>query len=155
MAGNFDDGAPWARLLSVHTVMMRRLEAMLQADYHISHGEFEVLLRLSWADQQRMRLRELADTSVITRSGMSRLIDRLEQAGLVQREAAAEDGRGANVRLTASGQERLAAAEAANIALVRTTFLSLYSAAELDQMLVFWDRFLNRYWPEKASPDRK
>ena len=129
---------------------MRQLEAMLQREYHISHGEFEVLLRLSWAEDHRMRIRDLADDSVLTRSGMSRLVDRLEQAGMVRREVAAEDARGAYAVMTPLGQERLAAAEASNIALVNECFLSLYSEAELEQMGTFWGRFLDR---QQQQPD--
>ena len=143
MSGRFHDGAAWSKLLSVHAVMMRRLEEMLQSKYRLSHGEFEVLLRLSWAADQRMRIRELADASVITRSGMSRLVDRLENAGLVQREQAIEDARGAYAILTSAGSERLSFAEESNIAFVRESFLGLYTEAELARMVEFWDRFLD------------
>ena len=143
MPGKFDDGVAWGRLLSVHAAMMHKLEELLQTQYHISHGEFEVLLRLSWADGHRMRIRDLADASVLTRSGMSRLVDRLEKAGLVRSEAASEDARGAYAVLTPAGRERLDAAEDADIALVRREFLSLYSQDELDQMAGFWQRFLD------------
>ncbi len=122
MSTNFEDGVAWGKLLTVHAVMMRQLEEMLQTKYRISHGEFEVLLRLSWAEGHRMRIRELADASVLTRSGMSCLADRLEEAGLVRRETALEDARGAYAILTPVGQERLDAAEASDIALVRELF---------------------------------
>lgn len=145
MSDHFEDGRAWGQLLNVHALMMRKLEEMLQSHYQISHGEFEVLLRLSWATGRRMRIRELADASVLTRSGMSRLVDRLEHAGLVRRETAVEDARGAYAVLTDEGKERLDAAEASNIALVRETFLSLYTASELEQMAEFWMRFLDRH----------
>jgi len=137
------EGLAWGKLLSVHAAMLRRLEDMLQTEFHISHGEFEVLLRLVWAAEHRMRIRDLADASVLTRSGMSRLVDRLEQAGLVRRESAPEDARGAYTILTPKGQEHQTAAEARNVELVREHFLSLYSEAELEQMGVFWLRFLS------------
>ncbi len=136
------EGAAWGKLLDVHSVMMRWLEDMLQTQYQISHGEFEVLLRLSWADGNRRRIRELAETSVLTHSGMSRLVERLVKAGLVRREAAPEDGRGAYAVLTPVGQERLTAAEASNIKLVKERFLSRYNEEELAQMASFWKRFL-------------
>jgi DNA-binding MarR family transcriptional regulator len=74
---------------------------------------------------------------------MSRLVDRLEQAGLLRRESAPEDARGAYAILTQKGQEHQTAAEARNVELVREHFLSLYSEAELEQMGAFWMRFLN------------
>ncbi len=147
MATKFDDGEAWGKLLSVHAAMLRKIEQMLESQYQISHEEFEVLLRLSWAGNHRMRIRDLADASVLTRSGMSRLVDRLEQAGLVRRETAEEDARGAYAILTPEGHKRLDAAEDSNIALVRQSFLSLYSAAELEQMTEFWTRFLEQDKP--------
>jgi DNA-binding MarR family transcriptional regulator len=144
MAENFDDGAAWGQLLRVHATMMQHLEAMLQARYGISHGEFEVLLRLSWEEPHRLRLHQLADRSVLTRSGMSRLVARLEQLGLVQRETALEDARGTCVTLTPDGQHVLTEAEASTIHLVRTLFLNRYSPAELAQMVEFWQRFLEK-----------
>ena len=144
MHNGFDDGAAWGKLLSVHAAMMNRLEEMLQRKYQIAHGEFEVLLRLSWANEHRMRLHDLADASVLTRSGMSRLVDRLERSGLIRRETAREDARGAYAIMTPAGLERLEAAKASNIALVRDSFLSLYTESELGQMVDFWTRFLDR-----------
>ncbi len=138
------EGFAWGKLLNVHASMMRQLEEMLQTQYHISHGEFEVLLRLSWASEGRMRIRELAETSVLTPSGMSRLVDRLVRSGLTRRENAPEDGRGAYAVLTQSGQERLIEAEASNIALVKQRFLSLYNEEELKQLGAFWRRFLEQ-----------
>ncbi len=137
------EGAAWGQLLSVYAAMMRMLDTMLQEKHRISHGEFEVLLRLSWAADARMRLRDLADASVLTRSGISRLIDRLAQAGLVARETATEDARGAYAVLTAAGKQRLQAAEHDNITLVREHFLSLYNEEELAQMGRFWQCFMD------------
>ncbi len=137
-----NEGVAWGKLLNVYAVMMRRLEEMLQTQYQISHGEFEVLLRLSWANGNRMRIQELAEASVLTHSGMSRLVARLVKASLVSRESASEDGRGAYAVLTPAGGERLAAAEASDIALVKQFFLSLYHEEELEQMASFWQRFL-------------
>lgn len=133
----------WGQLLSVHAAMMHKLDAMLQTKHRISHGEFEVLLRLSWATDGRMRLRDLADASVLTRSGMSRLVERLVQVGLVSRETAPEDARGAYAMLTPEGQKRLEEAEHDNITLVRACFLSLYTEEEQEQMTNFWKRFIS------------
>lgn len=137
------EGAAWGHLLSVHAAMMHTLDTMLQTRHHISHEEFEVLLRLSWATDGRMRLRDLADASVLTRSGMSRLVERLKQVGLVTRETAPEDSRGAYAVLTPEGWKRLEEAEHDNITLVRDCFLSLYTEEEQKQMADFWKRFMS------------
>lgn len=137
------EGAAWGHLLSVHAAMMHTLDTMLQTKHSISHGEFEVLLRLSWATDGRMRLHDLADASVLTRSGMSRLVERLKQLGLVSRETAPEDSRGTYAVLTREGRERLEAAEHDNITLVRECFLRLYTEEEQEQMADFWKRFMS------------
>lgn len=120
------------------------------------YGEFEVLLRLSWAPNRRMRISDLAKASLLTSSGMSRLVDRLERAGLVARESAPEDARGANATLTPAGQEVLSAAAVSDITLAREEFLSLYTQPELEQMGQFWARFLERAAPlgEQGQPGR-
>lgn len=137
------EGAAWGQLLSVHAAMMRQLDMMLQTRHRISHEEFEVLLRLSWVADGRLRLRDLADASVLTRSGMSRLVERLNQVGLVARETALEDSRGVYAVLTPEGRKRLEEAEHDNITLVRECFLSLYTEEEQEQMATFWKRFIS------------
>ena len=134
----------WTGLLRTHSIMVRRMEEMFRARHHLMYGEFEVLLRLSRAPNRRMRISDLAAASLLTSSGMSRLVDRLERAGLVARESAPEDARGANATLTPAGQELLSAAAASDVALAREAFLSLYTRSELEQMGRFWARFLER-----------
>lgn len=85
----------WGGLLGMYGRLVRRIEADLQEHSRISHVEFEVLLRLSWTEDHRLRIQDLAEQSVLTRSGVSRMVGRLEQAGLVVRESATEDRRGA------------------------------------------------------------
>ena len=137
------EGAAWGQLLSMHAAMMHKLDTMLQTKHRISHEEFEVLLRLSWVKGGRMRLRDLADASVLTRSGMSRLVERLTQVGLVSRETALEDSRGVYAVLTPEGWKRLEEAEHDNITLVRECFLCLYTEEEQQQMADFWKRFMS------------
>lgn len=130
----------WGGLLGMHGRMMRLIDADLQAHSHISHVEFEVLLRLSWEADHRLRIHDLAARSVLTRSGISRLVERLEQAGLVVREKATEDRRGAYAVLTEVGMTHFEAALRRHVAFVRRQFLDLFSEAELEQMAVFWQR---------------
>lgn len=84
----------WGGLLGMHGRMMRWIDTDLQEHARITHVEFEALLRLSWAEGQRLRIQDLAAQSVIIRSGMGRMVERLERAGLVTREEASEDRRG-------------------------------------------------------------
>lgn len=132
--------AAWGGLLGMHARLFKEIEADLAASAGISHAEFEVLLRLSWAEGRRLRLQELAERSILTRSGMSRVVERLEKAGLVTREAAREDGRGAYAVLTRQGLGEFRKALRSHVALVRRLFLKRFSARELEQMSEFWGR---------------
>ncbi|MEI6777350.1 MAG: MarR family winged helix-turn-helix transcriptional regulator [Chloroflexales bacterium] len=130
----------WGGLLGMHGRMMRWIDTDLQDHARITHVEFEALLRLSWADGQRLRIQDLAAQSVITRSGMSRMVERLERADLVTREEASEDRRGAYAVLTEAGRQRLRAALRSHVAFVRQQFLTAFSDAELAQIGAFWRR---------------
>lgn len=132
------EGNAWGGLLGMHARMMRAIEADLQARAGISHAEFEVLLRLSWAEGHRLRLQDLEARAIMSRSGISRIVERLEKSGLVIRETATEDRRGAYAVLTRKGQAEFAKALRAHVALVRRNFLALYSERELHQMAAFW-----------------
>ena len=130
----------WGGLLGLHARMMRLIEADLDRTARLSHPEFEVLLRLSWAGGHRARLQYLGARAIMTRSGISRVVERLEKAGLVTREEATEDRRGAYAVLTRKGLTEFRRALKAHVALVRKSFLAHYSEAELRQMADFWRR---------------
>jgi DNA-binding MarR family transcriptional regulator len=130
----------WGGLLGMYGRMFRKIDADLQARFRITHVEFEILLRLSWADDHRLRIQDLAARSVLTRSGMSRAVERLERAGFVTRVGASEDRRGAYAVLTESGLGHFRAALQTHVAFVRRHFLSAFSETELEHMANFWRR---------------
>ncbi len=130
----------WGGFLGTYAKINRLVEEDLQSHSRLTHVEFEVLLRLSWNESHRMRIQDLAAESILTRSGVSRVVERLEKAGLVTREEAAEDRRGAYAVLTEAGVERFKTASQAHIEFVRKVFLGLYSNEELKQMGEFWRR---------------
>jgi len=132
--------AAWGGLLGMHGRMMRIIEADLQEQAQISHVEYEVLLRLTWQESHRLRIQDLAAHSVLTRSGMSRAVERLERAGFVIREEASEDRRGAYAVLTEMGLARFQKIRRAHIAFVRRHFIDFFSEQELAQMATFWQR---------------
>lgn len=132
--------AAWGGFLSAYARMNRLIEDDLQAHSHLTHVEFEVLLRLSWSDTHRMRIQDLAAESILTRSGISRVVERLEKAGLVTREEAPEDRRGAYAVLTEAGAERFRLAAQKHSECVHTHFLSKFSEEELQTMATFWER---------------
>ena len=143
--------AAWSGFLGTFDRLNRSIEEDLQEHSHLSHVEFEVLLRLARAPDRCMRIQALADQSILTRSGMSRTVERLVQSGLVERVVAAEDRRGAYAVLTGEGHERLRSAAEAHTQLVREIFLSRFSEKELRQMADFWQRLAEGYEQETTS----
>ena len=98
----------WRALLTAHAAVVDRIEHDLGAGHGlVPLTWYDILLELRQAPEHRLRQRDLARSIVLTRSGISRLIDRLEAAGLVRREANPEDRRGDLVVLTSEGDDAL------------------------------------------------
>ena len=97
-------GSVWAQFLTVHAFLVEEIEVRLSDSGLPSLAWYDVLWALERAGDRRLRMRELADMTVISRSNLTRLVDRLEAAGLVERERAEEDRRGAFAVITAEGR---------------------------------------------------
>jgi DNA-binding MarR family transcriptional regulator len=122
----------WRVFLQAHATVVRRLEAELDADGDISLADLDVLIQLANAPTGRLRMSELADTVLLSRSGMTRRIDRLEAAGLVQRHECAADRRGAYAGITDDGLARMRAARPTHLRGIREQFIERLSDDELD-----------------------
>jgi DNA-binding MarR family transcriptional regulator len=105
----------WTRLLRAHASTTRALSGELQTDHGLSLNDFEALLVLSRAEDGRLKRVELARRLILTPSGITRLLEGLEQAGLVRRTTCPTDLRVAYAELTPEGRERLATASCAHI----------------------------------------
>jgi DNA-binding MarR family transcriptional regulator len=123
---------PWVVFLRAHAAVSRALEAELEAAQSMSLADYEALIQLAHADGRRLRMSELADGMILTRSGISRLVDRLEAGGYVERVACSTDARGAFAVLTDAGFKRLQAASPTHLRGVSTHFLSAIPAADRD-----------------------
>ena len=99
--------AAWRALLEAHAAVTERLERELVAARGLPLSRYEVLLRLHQAPGGRLRMQELADSVLLSKSGLSRLVDRMEAAGLVARERCPSDRRGAFAVLTEQGRTAL------------------------------------------------
>lgn len=97
-------GSVWAQFLTVHAFLVEEIEVRLADAGLPPLAWYDVLWALERAGDRRLRMRELADMTVISRSNLTRLVDRLEAAGLVQRARAEEDRRGAFAVVTAEGR---------------------------------------------------
>jgi DNA-binding MarR family transcriptional regulator len=132
----------WRGLLRVHSALVKALDAELLATHDLPLTSYEVLINLQAAPGRRRRMAELADGVLLSRSGMTRLVDRLEREGLLERDACTDDGRGTYAVLTEKGEACLARARPTHLDGVRERFLQHFAAEELGVLAAFWERVL-------------
>ena len=132
--------AAWRGLLRVHSALVKALDAELLAEHDLPLTSYEVLINLQAAPERRRRMAELAEGVLLSRSGMTRLVDRLERDGLIERDACAEDGRGMFAVLTDKGEELLSRARRTHLDGVRERFLQHFDRDELEQLAGGWNR---------------
>ena len=130
----------WVRLLRGHASVTRAMSAELVAEHGLTINDYEALLHLSRAEEGRMRRVDLAEKLILTASGVTRLLDGLERAGLVERAACANDRRVTYAVLTDAGRARLEAASDSHVASVRAFFEERFSDAELDRLAALLGR---------------
>lgn len=123
--------APWRSFLGAHLLVTRRLDEELRSEHDLSLAEYDTLLTIAWAPDQRIRMRALADSIYLSKSGVTRLIDRLVADGLVERSTCVADARGAEAVLTAHGLDRLRAASETHLRGIDAHFLSLLAPEAL------------------------
>jgi DNA-binding MarR family transcriptional regulator len=126
-----DGLAAWRWFLRGHATVTRALEAELIIEHGLSLAGYDVLMRLAESPDRQLRMTELADAVLLSRSGVTRLIDRLERAGLVSRCRVREDGRGVAAILTDQGLARLRVASATHLAGVTRYFLDRLGPSDL------------------------
>jgi DNA-binding MarR family transcriptional regulator len=124
----------WRSFLHTHARVARRLEADLVAAQQLPLAEFDVLFQLALAQNHRLRMNELANRVLLSRAGITRLVDRLVADGLVARIKCMSDARGAFAVLTDKGKQRLEEARPGHMAGVRRYFLDSFTRAELATM---------------------
>src|SRR4051795_11948172 len=122
----------WRTFLHAHARVTRRLDEELQAAHGLSLAEYDALLQIAHAPGRRVRMNVLAERVVLSRSGITRLIDRLEAAGSVERSACATDARGQEAVLTVDGLTRLRQASTTHLDGFRRYFLDRLDPAALD-----------------------
>jgi DNA-binding MarR family transcriptional regulator len=137
-------GSVWPLFLTAHAVLVEAIERRLAAAGQPPLAWYDVLWALERAPDQRLRMSELADKVVLSRSNLTRLADRLEEAGLVQRERSDEDRRGAVAELTAEGRAVRRKMWPAYQAGIRELFESNLSEQEAQLMAAAFHRLLER-----------
>lgn len=135
-----DELAAWRGFLRVHARLLAELDEELQRAEGLAVSAYEVLILLADAPEQRMRISEISARTVLSLSGVSRLVDRLVREGLVEKVPCPADRRGANAVLTADGAARLSTARATHRAGVRARFLDRLSPGEISVLGEVWRR---------------
>ena len=126
----------WTRLLRAYASTTRMLSASLQAEHGLTINDYEALQVLARADGRRMRRVDLARKLLLTPSGVTRLLEGLESAGLVERASCDADLRVTYAQLTDAGAERLEAASCGHVGSVRALFEEHFSQEELEALAV-------------------
>lgn len=126
----------WRALLGAQHRLGRVLDLELQAAHGTTLADHEVLIVLSEQPDGCLRMADLADMLTISRSGLTRRIDRMAAAGLVSRERCASDGRGVLARITDSGWQALEVATPVHVAGVRRHFVDALQPHELELLAI-------------------
>lgn len=126
-----DQLAAWRSFLRAHSRITRALEAELEAEQALSLAAYDVLVQLAEAPGHRLRMTELAEAVLLSRSGVTRLVDRMERSGLVARSRVAGDGRGVAAELTEAGYARLRTASRTHLSGVLRHFVARLDADDL------------------------
>lgn len=126
--------APWRAFLLAHARIVRRLDEELRLEHDLTLGEYDALLTIAQAPERRIRMRQLADEVILSKSGVTRLIDRLVDDGLVERSACLADARGAEAVLTKEGLGRLRAASTTHLRGIGEHFLRVLDADQLEEI---------------------
>jgi DNA-binding MarR family transcriptional regulator len=121
----------WRTFLTAYATIIRRLEAELEDQQSLALSDLDVLIQLHRAGGT-LRMRDLAERALLSRSGMTRRVDRLEEDGFIVRTACATDRRGSFAQLTDAGRDRLVAALPSHLRGIETHFVAKLSPDELD-----------------------
>jgi DNA-binding MarR family transcriptional regulator len=121
----------WQALLHAHHQITRTLDAELAEEHDLTLGEYDVLLRLVRAPDRSLRMTEIAQRILISPSGLTRVVDGLEQKGLVERRRDTDDARVVRARLTDAGREKVRKAARTHLRGIREHFTGRLSDVQL------------------------
>src|ERR1700757_4571102 len=139
----------WVSFLRAHAAITRQLNADLLNAHGLTLSDYEVLLRLSKAEGSMMRRVDLAESVLLTASGITRLLDGLERSGYVSRAASEQDARVSYAVLTDEGYEKLRSAAPTHVGSIRELFGEQFSSDELETLA----ELLGRLHADARAPD--
>jgi DNA-binding MarR family transcriptional regulator len=135
----------WRSYLQSHASIVRVLDAELAADHGITSRDYEVMLYLAQESDQRLAMSALAERTMLTRSGITRLVDGLVEAGLVERVRCPSDARVSYARLTDAGYDKLREAGCSHVRSIHRVFLEHFTPEEIDQLAELLSRLPGAY----------
>jgi DNA-binding MarR family transcriptional regulator len=136
--------AAWRGLLQVNARVTAALDAQMRSEHGLSISSYEVLMFLADAPNRQLRMSQIADRVLLSRSGLTRLVDRLVELGFVSRCADEADGRGSYAELTDNGLAKFRAAQRTHHEGVRSFFLQRLTTTDTVVLGDIWTRFLAR-----------
>jgi DNA-binding MarR family transcriptional regulator len=134
--------AAWNSFLRAHAVLIRALERELLAARGLPLAEYDVLVQLDQVPEGRLRMAQLADRVLLSRSGLTRLVERMEASGLVRREVCPSDARGFFATITEEGRRRLVSSEEIHLRSLRDHFTGPLDSSQMGQLRQVCDRLL-------------
>jgi DNA-binding MarR family transcriptional regulator len=142
----------WRSYLQSHASIVRVLDAELVAEHGMTTRDYEVLLYLAQAPDRRLAMSALAERTMLTRSGITRLVDGLVLGGLIERVACAKDARVSYAQLTELGFERLRNAGCSHVRSIQRLFLEHFTPEEVDQLASLLSRLPGAHPGECTVP---
>jgi DNA-binding MarR family transcriptional regulator len=134
----------YAALIASSTLLQRAVERNLREQAELTQVQFEILMNLSNAGDSGMRMAQLADALIASRSGLSYQVAQLESHGWITRERSADDERGVVARITPEGERMRQRVYAGHIDIVRRAFLDAVAPAELATLTAALERVVER-----------
>jgi DNA-binding MarR family transcriptional regulator len=146
-----DERAAWYGFLRAHAEVTRALGAELEAAHGLPFSAYDVLLQLSLAPNRQLSMSDLAEAVLLSPSGVSRLVERLEREGLVERRPGDTDSRVVRATITGRGLDMLAVATPTHLNGVRERFLGGLSPTQVKQLAAIWRRVMRPRRPGTGS----
>lgn len=146
----------WRSFLTAHAGLLDRLGEEMEAETGLPLPWYEVLLLIYESEGRRLRMHELADSRLLSRSAMTRFVDRMEAAGLVHRETCDDDRRGTFVTATELGKQRFREAGRVHLRGIENHFARYLTDREAATLATTMDRVVDRLEvnPEADAPVR-
>ena len=137
-----DERAAWSGFLRSYAEVVRRLDGELEREHGLTLNSYDVLVQLSLAPNVGLRMSELADAVLLSRAGVSHLVERLERSGLVERRPGERDTRQVFARVTERGLDLLARCTPSHLAVAREQFLDRLSDSQKRELAAAWRAIL-------------